>query len=91
MCAWILDLSLLRGERSILSIGSQGAGSEFKDNAAKAIASGYKPCAVYMSVNPDIAYLSSVYRSADLYDKIIFQNQGALSAAGIGRILFPRR
>lgn len=43
-----------------------GAGSEFKDNAAKAIASGYKPCAVYMSVNPDIAYLSSVYRSADL-------------------------
>ena len=52
-----------------------GAGSEFKDNAAKAIASGYKPCAVYMSVNPDIAYLSSVYRSADLYDKIIFQNK----------------
>lgn len=71
----ILDLSLLRGERSILSIGSMGAGSEFKDNAAKAIASGYKPCAVYMSVNPDIAYLSSVYRSADLYDKIIFQNK----------------
>ena len=71
----ILDLSLLRGERSILSIGSMGAGSEFKDNAAKAIAGGYKPCAVYMSVNPDIAYLSSVYRSAELYDKIIFQNK----------------
>lgn len=71
----ILDLSLLRGERSILSIGSMGAGSEFKDNAAKAIASGYKPCAVYMSVNPDIAYLSSVYRSADLYDKIIFRTR----------------
>ncbi len=71
----ILDLSLLRGERSILSIGSMGAGSEFKDNAAKAIASGYKPCAVYMSVNPDIAYLSSIYRSTALYDKIIFQNK----------------
>ena len=71
----ILDLSLQRGERSILSIGSMGAGSEFKENALKAIACGYKPCAVYMSVNPDIAYLSSVYRSAELYDKIIFHNK----------------
>ena len=49
----ILDLSLQSGERSILSIGSMGAGSEFKD----------------------IAYLSSVYRSASLYDQIIFQNK----------------
>ena len=71
----ILDLSLQSGERSILSIGSMGAGSEFKDNAQKAINYGYKPCAVYMSVNPDVAYLSSVYRSASLYDKIIFQNK----------------
>ncbi len=71
----ILDLSLQKGDRSILSIGSMGAGSEFKDNALKAIDSGYKPCAVYMSVNPDIAYLSSVYRSAALYDQIIFQNK----------------
>lgn len=71
----ILDLSLQSGERSILSIGSMGAGSEFKDNAAKAISYGYKPCAVYMAVNPDIAYLSSVYRSASLYDQIIFQNK----------------
>lgn len=71
----ILDLSLAGGERSVLSIGSMGAGSEFQDNAKKAVACGYKPCAVYMSVNPDIAYLSSVYRSADLYDKIIFQNK----------------
>lgn len=71
----ILDLSLQSGERSILSIGSMGAGSEFKDNATKAISYGYKPCAVYMAVNPDIAYLSSVYRSASLYDQIIFQNK----------------
>jgi hypothetical protein len=52
-----------------------GAGVEFKDNAQKAINYGYKPCAVYMAVNPDIAYLSNVYRSATLYDKIIFHNQ----------------
>jgi hypothetical protein len=52
-----------------------GAGVEFKDNAQKAIESGYKPCAVYMSVNPDIAYLSNIYRSATLYDQIIFKNQ----------------
>lgn len=71
----ILDLSLENGRRSILSVGSMGAGSEFKDNALKAIESGYKPCAVYMAVNPDIAYLSNIYRSATLYDKIIFQNQ----------------
>jgi len=71
----ILDLSLASGERSILSIGAMGAGSEFKDNANKAIAYGYKPCAVYMAVNPDIAYLSNVYRSTELYDQIIFQNK----------------
>jgi len=70
----ILDLSLQSGQRSVLSVGSMGAGVEFADNATKAIAHGYKPCAVYMAVNPDVAYLSSVYRSATLYDKIIFQN-----------------
>ena len=71
----ILDLSLIEGKRSVLSVGSMGAGVEFKDNAQKAISYGYKPCAVYMAVNPDIAYLSNVYRSATLYDKIIFHNQ----------------
>lgn len=70
----ILDLSLQSGQRSVLSVGSMGAGVEFADNATKAIEHGYKPCAVYMAVNPDVAYLSSVYRSATLYDKIIFQN-----------------
>ena len=71
----ILDLSLQEGTRSVLSVGSMGAGVEFKDNAKKALEYGYKPCAVYMAVNPDIAYLSNVYRSATLYDKIIFHNQ----------------
>lgn len=71
----ILDLSLAAGERSILSIGSMGAGSEFQDNAMKAISCGYRPCAVYMAVKPEIAYLSSAYRSAVLYDQIIFQNK----------------
>lgn len=70
----ILDLSLQSGQRSVLSVGSMGAGVEFADNATKAINHGYKPCAAYMAVNPDIAYLSSVYRSATLYDQIIFQN-----------------
>lgn len=70
----ILDLSLQSGQRSVLSVGSMGAGVEFADNATKAIEYGYRPCAVYMAVNPDVAYLSSVYRSATLYDKIIFQN-----------------
>jgi hypothetical protein len=51
----ILDLSLKAGQRSVLSIGSMGAGVEFKDNAQKAISRGYKPCAVYMAVNKDIA------------------------------------
>ncbi len=71
----ILDLSLEKGNRSVLSVGSMGAGVEFKDNALKAIEKGYKPCAVYMAVNPDVAYLSNIYRSATLYDKIIFKNQ----------------
>lgn len=71
----ILDLSLQNGKRSVLSIGSMGAGSEFKDNALRAMEYGYKPCAVYMAVNKDIAYLSNIYRSATLYDKIIFQNK----------------
>jgi len=71
----ILDLSLQAGKRSVLSIGSMGAGMEFKDNALKAIDYGYKPCAVYMAVNKDIAYLSNIYRSATLYDKIIFHNK----------------
>ena len=71
----ILDLSLEYGKRSVLSVGSMGAGVEFKDNALKAIDKGYKPCAVYMSVNPHIAYLSNIYRSATLYDQIIFQNK----------------
>lgn len=70
----ILDLSLQSGQRSVLSVGSMGAGVEFADNATKAMSYGYKPCAAYMAVNPDIAYLSSVYRSATLYDQIIFQN-----------------
>jgi len=71
----ILDLSLKAGQRSVLSIGSMGAGVEFKDNALKAINYGYKPCAVYMAVNKDIAYLSNIYRSANLYDQIIFYNK----------------
>lgn len=70
----VLDLSLQSGRRSILSVGVMGAGVEFADNAAKAMEHGYKPCAVYMSVNPDIAYLSNVYRCATLYNQIIFQN-----------------
>lgn len=70
----VLDLSLQSGKRSILSVGVMGAGVEFADNAAKAMEYGYKPCAVYMSVNPDIAYLSNVYRCATLYDQIMFQN-----------------
>ncbi len=69
----VLDLSLQSGKRSILSVGVMGAGVEFADNAKKAMEYGYKPCAVYMSVNPDIAYLSNVYRFATLYDQIIFQ------------------
>ena len=71
----ILDLSLKAGQRSVLSIGSMGAGVEFKDNALKSIEYGYKPCAVYMAVNKDIAYLSNIYRSANLYDQIIFHNK----------------
>ena len=71
----ILDLSLQAGQRSVLSIGSMGAGMEFRDNATKAIHYGYKPCAVYMAVNQDIAYLSNIYRSATLYDQIIFHNK----------------
>lgn len=71
----ILDISLQTGTRSILSIGSMGAGVEFKDNALKAISYGYKPCAVYMAVNKDIAYLSNIYRSATLYEQIIFHNK----------------
>ena len=71
----ILDLSLQGGQRSVLSIGSMGAGTEFKDNALKATSYGYKPCAVYMAVNKDIAYLSNIYRSATLYDQIIFHNK----------------
>lgn len=71
----ILDLSLKAGQRSVLSIGSMGAGVEFKDNALKAIECGYKPCAVYMAVNKDVAYLSNIYRSAMLYDQIIFHNK----------------
>ena len=71
----ILDLSLQAGQRSVLSIGSMGAGMEFRDNATKAIEYGYKPCAVYMAVNQDIAYLSNIYRSATLYDQIIFHNK----------------
>jgi len=71
----ILDLSLQAGQRSVLSIGSMGAGVEFKDNALKAINYGYKPCAVYMAVNKDVAYLSNIYRSAMLYDQIIFHNK----------------
>ena len=71
----ILDLSLQAGQRSVLSIGSMGAGVEFKDNALKAIHYDYKPCAVYMAVNKDIAYLSNIYRSANLYDQIIFHNK----------------
>ena len=71
----ILDLSLQSGQRSVISIGSMGAGVEFKDNALKAMEYGYKPCAVYMAVPKEIAYLSNIYRSATLYDQIIFQNK----------------
>ena len=70
----VLDLSLQSGSRSILSIGVMGAGKEFADNAQKAMEYGYKPCAVYMAVNPNIAYLSNVYRCTTLYNQIIFQN-----------------
>ena len=71
----ILDFSLQAGNRSVLSIGSMGAGVEFIDNAKKALSYGYKPCAVYMAVNKDIAYLSNIFRSATLYEQIIFQNK----------------
>lgn len=71
----IMDISLQKGSSSILSIGSMGAGSEFKDNALKAISYGYRPCAIYMAVPKEIAYLSNIYRSATLYEQIIFHNQ----------------
>ena len=71
----ILELSLHIGKRSVLSVGSMGAGSEFKDNALEALKYGYRPCAIYMAINKDIAYLSNIYRSAMIYDQIIFQNK----------------
>lgn len=71
----ILQLTLESGNKSVISIGAMGAGSEFCDNARTAIANGYKAQAVYMCVNPDIAYLSNVYRSCTLYDKMIHQGQ----------------
>ena len=71
----ILKLTLESGNKSVISIGAMGAGSEFCDNAQIAIENGYKAQAVYMCVNPDIAYLSNVYRSCTLYDKMIHQGQ----------------
>lgn len=71
----ILKLSLESKNRSVISIGAMGAGSEFCDNAMLAISNGYQPQAVYMCVNPDIAYLSNIYRSCSLYDKMIHQGQ----------------
>lgn len=77
----ILDLSFEAGQRSVLSIGSMGALSEFKDNADKAIKYGYKPCAVYMSVHKDIAYLSHIYRRATLFDENTGNGMGPNSGA----------
>lgn len=71
----ILDLSLKEGKTSIIGMGAKGAGIDFCKNANLAIACGYKPEAVYMSVNPDVAYLSNVYRNCTLYDKMIHQHQ----------------
>jgi len=76
----ILKLSLESGNKSIISVGAMGAGSEFCENANVAIENGYKAQAVYMCVNPDIAYLSNIYRSCTLYDKMIHQ----------GKELYPR-
>lgn len=71
----ILNLTLDSGRKSVISIGAMGAGSEFCDNASTAIDNGYKAQAVYMCVNPDVAYLSNVYRCCTLYDKMIHQGQ----------------
>ncbi len=71
----ILDLSLQSGRCSVLSIGSMGAGIEFEDNAKKALQYGYRPVAVYMAVPQEISYLSTIYRSAKLYDEIIFNHR----------------
>lgn len=77
----ILDLSFEAGQRSVLSIGSMRALSEFKDNADKAIKYGYKPCAVYISVHKDIAYLSHIYRRATLFDENTGNGMGPNSGA----------
>lgn len=71
----ILELSLKGGQTSIIGMGAKGAGIDFCHNANMALEYGYKPEAVYMSINPDIAYLSNVYRNCTLYDKMIHQNQ----------------
>lgn len=76
----ILKLTIESGNKSVISIGAMGAGSEFCDNASMAVEHGYKAQAVYMCVNPDVAYLSNVYRSCTLYDKMIHQ----------GKELYPR-
>lgn len=71
----ILELSLKGGQTSIIGMGAKGAGIDFCHNANMALEYGYKPEAVYMSINPDIAYLSNVYRNCTLYDKMIHQHQ----------------
>lgn len=71
----ILEVSLKGGQTSIIGMGAKGAGIDFCHNADMAIEYGYQPEAVYMSVNPDIAYLSNVYRNCTLYDQMIHKHK----------------
>lgn len=66
-----LMLYLKTGHKSIISVGAMGAGSEFCQNAQAALENGYCAHSIYMCVNPNIAYLSNVYRNCVFYKKII--------------------
>ena len=71
----VLDTALHKGDRSVLSVGALGAAADFKKNAEIALSNGITPTAVYMAVNPDVAYLSSLYRTANLYEDIILKGK----------------
>ena len=66
-----LEATLQSGSKSILASGSLGAAVDFPGNAEKAIAKGYRPHVIYLSVNKDIANLSNIYRSAGIFNRII--------------------
>ena len=66
-----LEATLQTASKSVLASGSLGAAVDFPKNAEKAIAKGYHPHVVYLSVNKDICNLSNIYRSAGIFNKII--------------------